>query len=294
MRPFVAPTGSLAFSFALLLSLPACDPRGGGGGDDGSSDADGDGLTAAFEVLIGSDPENEDSDGDGFSDAYEQLTYFDATNDEDFPYEGNYARGPLMNGDDWDAYTADAGWDEGEISEGWGLEDQNGEEIKLKRFFGSVILVDLSAEWCGPCRAAAATLREEYEPRKADGFVILQLLIDGLTYTDPPDAERWVDDVNVTHPVLEDEDEEKAQHYVPWGGEWYIPNYTLIDRNHEIVSWYVAGGEPNWDDIDDLLDEDRPEVEWPLPENADALYEELDLEPGAWVRPDGDEDDDED
>ena len=92
-------------------------------------DPDDDGLTTEFEESIGTNPRLADTDGDGFDDALEVLTYFSPRNEEDYPYEGEYSRGPLMSSSDWDEYTADDGWDQGDISRGWKVEDQFGQEL---------------------------------------------------------------------------------------------------------------------------------------------------------------------
>lgn len=263
-------------------ALPNTDPNDGVSNPEG--DPDEDGLTNAFEESIRTDPELADTDGDGYSDAEEYLTYFSPRNEEDFPYEGEYPRGPLMSQADWESYTEESDWIQGAISSGWKVTDQHGAEIKLKRFFGSVILIDVAAEWCGPCRTAAVTLEEEYDQRKDDGFVVIQLLLDGYQMGDrSPDGDRWRDDFGLTLPVIEDGDAHAAQHYVP-AGSFAIPNFTVIDREHKIRSWYQAGGSPPWGLIDSLLAEDPPEVDYPMPDNADELYEALGLEPGRWVQ----------
>ncbi len=270
MRPIQALLSAL-----LLLNLGGCEAL--------NPDPDEDGLTTEFEESIGTDPLLNDTDGDGFDDATEVLTYFSPRNQDDHPYEGAYPRGPLMNGDAWDEYTDDAGWDEGEISRGWKVTDQHGDEIKLKRFFGSVVLIDMSSEWCGPCRSTAETLDEEYQDRKEDGFVIIQLLLDGLGMGDRnPQGDRWIEEFDITFPLIEDGDLHAAPHYIP-SGSFGIPNYTVIDRQHQIDTWYQAGGEPPWELIDDLLDEDRPDVDYVLPENADELYESLEINPNSWI-----------
>ena len=269
----------LALSLLTLLStlpLMACTAMI-------NPDPDEDGLTTEFELSIGTDPELDDTDADGFSDAVEVLTYFSPRNADDHPYEGEYPRGPLMDTDEWDSYTEDAGWDQNDISKGWKVTDQHGEEIKLKRFFGNVILIDMSAEWCGPCRQATETLDEEYQDRKEDGFVVIQLLTDGLSMGDrSPDGERWIDEFDITFPLIEDGEFHAAQRYVP-AGSFGIPNYTVIDRNHEIHTWYQAGGQPPLEVIDELLDEDPPSVDYSLPENAEELYEALSIDPNAWI-----------
>lgn len=272
-------------NLALLLVLPlvtACAPRGGGGG---GGDSDGDLLTDSFEIEIGTDPSDPDSDGDGYTDAEEHFTFFSPRNVEDFPYVGKYARGPLWRGEAWAEVSSDNGWGQGDFSDSWTTEDMHGQEIKLKRFYGQVILVDLAAEWCGPCRAAGETLEEEYQERIDEGFVVLQVVLDGLNPANPPNLERWADDFDLTLPLMDGHDYEIAAHYVPTGGGWGIPNYTILGRDHVIESWYQAGGTANFNLIDSLLDEEPPEVEYPWPDNVDDIRDELGVQEGDWVHP---------
>jgi hypothetical protein len=129
-----------------MLLLPACTgARGGGGGGGGggnaTTDSDEDGLTDAFEDTIGTDPNDPDTDGDGFSDSEEHLNYFFADDATDFPYEGDYPRGPIPR------EVAGEGWAEGDISNNWIGTDQYGEDLQLHRFYGNVVVVELAADW---------------------------------------------------------------------------------------------------------------------------------------------------
>ena len=163
----------LLLALTAALVLPACSrrgsSRGGGGGgsddddavatdddddadsddddagsdDDDASDrdSDGDGLTDAFEESIGTLPNNADTDGDGFEDGEEHLNYFYANDSSDFPYAGDYPRGPLPS------TISGQSWSEGTVSHNWTLVDQWGEELQLHRFYGNVIVVELAADW---------------------------------------------------------------------------------------------------------------------------------------------------
>ncbi len=268
---------SLYVLLLITIAATACMPmrrgsggRGGGGngldeeGDDDSngdpSDADGDGLSAGFEASIGTDPDDEDSDGDGYSDGEEYLNYFLPLDSSDYPYEGDYPRGPLP--DD----VGGQGWSEGQVSMDWSGTDRFGQEISLHRFYGNVVLVDIAAEWCGPCRASAETLDYEYSSRKDEGFVVLQLLLDGLNFGEQPNLDRWANDFGLTIPIIGDNSMTITQHYVPSGGSFGIPNYTILDRELRVVDWFQEGGYPNWSLIDSLLAEPAPDVDWPMPE----------------------------
>jgi thiol-disulfide isomerase/thioredoxin len=265
------------FLLPLALSLVAgCGPV----------DTDEDLLTDEFEALIGTDPELADTDGDGFSDAYEHFLYFSPRSETDTPYEyedgdeddwewdagtADYTRFALPSPDMWDVLSAGKGWDEDEFSKNWTMEDQFGLDLKLKRFYGQVILVDISAEWCGPCRIAAANLQDQFEERVDDGFIVFTILTEDPEHEPNPSAQRWADDFGLTAPVIADGNRDVSKRYITK----FYPSYTIIDREHNIVSLDAQGGEADFDLIDDLLDEDPPDVDYLWPEDASEIAEAL-------------------
>jgi len=81
------------------------------------------------------------------------------------------------------------------------LTDINGQPVSLQDYRGKVVLVNLWATWCPPCRAEMPTLEGYYRDHHNEGFVILAVEAGG----DPHDqivnfAERF----DLTFPVLED------------------------------------------------------------------------------------------
>lgn len=253
---------------SVLLCLPllavGCAP----------ADTDEDGLTDEFEGLIGTNIEAADTDGDGFDDVTEHLTFFDALNAEDFPYEGGYVRYPLPDGPTWDALSADDGWDEGEFSASWSHEDQHGQELKLRRFYGNVILVDIAAEWCGPCQQTTETLEEEYQGFKDQGFVVIQILLDGVTQSEEPDLDRWGGEYELSVALLSDHAQEVSSNYIipDAGGSFGIPNFSVIGRDFKVRKKYTDVATA-WAEVESALEEEPPTVEWTMPEDWEALRE---------------------
>src|SRR5512140_2198633 len=55
------------------------------------------------------------------------------------------------------------------------LADLNGQSIKLSDLRGKVVLINLWASWCPPCRAEMSALNTSYTRYKDQGLVVLGL-----------------------------------------------------------------------------------------------------------------------
>tara|TARA_R100001015_G_C4625982_1_gene184758 strand:+ start:1742 stop:2281 length:540 start_codon:yes stop_codon:yes gene_type:complete len=72
------------------------------------------------------------------------------------------------------------------------LVDQNGNAFNLYDHHGKIIIIDLSAMWCGPCQMAAFEV-EELQKKYRDDIVYVTILIENSNYKPPTKADlrRW-------------------------------------------------------------------------------------------------------
>lgn len=75
--------------------------------------------------------------------------------------------------------------------------DISGKEQRLKDHKGEVVLVNIWATWCGPCRAEMPKLDRLYQQRKGQGFIVF-----GLSDESIPVQRKFLEQVLVSYPLL--------------------------------------------------------------------------------------------
>lgn len=86
------------------------------------------------------------------------------------------------------------------------LKDQADEDVSLYDFYGSVIVLDLSAMWCGPCRIAGMDVQATAERFAEDDVRYITVLVENLQGLPPElsDVQSWASDLGITtEPVLQ-------------------------------------------------------------------------------------------
>ena len=75
--------------------------------------------------------------------------------------------------------------------------DLLGKTQRLEDHKGEVVLVNIWATWCGPCRAEMPKLDQLYQQRKHQGFIVF-----GLSDEEVRVQRKYVEQVPVTYPLL--------------------------------------------------------------------------------------------
>jgi cytochrome c biogenesis protein CcmG/thiol:disulfide interchange protein DsbE len=98
----------------------------------------------------------------------------------------------------------------------------------LADFRGKVVVLNLFASWCGPCKAEAAILERTEQQIDGRNATIL-----GVTYLDTTgDSEQFVRQEHITYPVVRDVSGNFAR---AWGANG-IPETFVIDRKGRVVA----------------------------------------------------------
>jgi cytochrome c biogenesis protein CcmG/thiol:disulfide interchange protein DsbE len=98
----------------------------------------------------------------------------------------------------------------------------------LADFRGKVVVLNLFASWCGPCKAEAAILEHTQQQLDGQNATIL-----GVTYLDTSgDSEQFVRQEHITYPVVRDVSGNFAR---AWGANG-IPETFVIDRRGRVVA----------------------------------------------------------
>jgi thiol-disulfide isomerase/thioredoxin len=116
------------------------------------------------------------------------------------------------------------------------LADQNGDDWNLYENYGSIIILDFSAEWCYYCQVAAADAQTVQDAYEEVDLVYVTLMIDDASGNAPSQdlVSRWADHFGITAPVLMG-----SRDLIDSGdGEgWEIsgwPTFYFIDREMKI------------------------------------------------------------
>jgi thiol-disulfide isomerase/thioredoxin len=115
------------------------------------------------------------------------------------------------------------------------LKTLDGSQLSLSQFRGQPVLINIWASWCPPCRLEMPELVRAYEAHQSEGFIILAI---DLTFQDAiPDVEAFVDEFNMTFPVLLDETGEVTMGLYRLRG---LPTSVFVGRDGRIKRVHIG------------------------------------------------------
>lgn len=114
----------------------------------------------------------------------------------------------------------------------------DGGKFKLEDAKGKVILFNLWATWCGPCRAEMPELVELQDKYRDQGFEIVGLNIDDET---PEKVNPFVEEMKLNYKVGWS-DEETTKEFMRISRRTEIPQSFLIDREGRVNGVFLGAG----------------------------------------------------
>jgi peroxiredoxin len=87
----------------------------------------------------------------------------------------------------------------------------DGQTVRLSELRGKVVLVNLWASWCPPCREEMPAIEHTYQAYKAQGFVVLA--VDSTVQDTLANAQAFVSANQLSFPILLDETGEITRLY---------------------------------------------------------------------------------
>ena len=131
----------------------------------------------------------------------------------------------------------------GDVAPAFAVEDGAGKTIRLADFAGRIVIVDVSATWCGPCQAAMPNNDRVYRQYADQGVVLLALCADDTRENHRGWVQRNADKYRFTmcfDPAGKDGWQESVfctQYHVTG-----FPTMFVIGRDGKLVETFGGGG----------------------------------------------------
>lgn len=109
-----------------------------------------------------------------------------------------------------------------------------GDSVSIAGLNGKVVLLNIWATWCAPCRQEIPFLQTLYDAHRADGFEIVGVSVDARGQDGA--IREFADEFKMTYPIWRDPDERVQSTFLALG----VPASYLIDRTG-VLRWKRLG-----------------------------------------------------
>lgn len=113
------------------------------------------------------------------------------------------------------------------------LFDLSGMPVSISDYRGSVVLVNLWATWCPPCREEMPALQAFYEKYKDRGFILIAVDQEETLEVVQP----FVDEFGLTFPVWLDENYDAQKKFKTMN----LPSSYVVDRDGTVRLMWIGG-----------------------------------------------------
>jgi cytochrome c biogenesis protein CcmG, thiol:disulfide interchange protein DsbE len=110
-----------------------------------------------------------------------------------------------------------------------------GKKINLYGLRGQAVVINIWATWCPPCRAEMPVIEEEYKQYKDRGLIVLA--VDSTVQDNPLEIVPFVNEYNLTFPILLDETGQLGPMYDLRS----LPTSFFINRDSTIAEVVIGG-----------------------------------------------------
>lgn len=113
----------------------------------------------------------------------------------------------------------------------FGVEDQDGSQVRLSDFYGKPIVVNFWATWCGPCKVELPAFDEAYAAHQDEVTFLMVNITDGFSET-VEGTKQFVEENGYAFPVYFDTSLEAYRAYRVTA----IPMTLFIDADGKLIS----------------------------------------------------------
>lgn len=115
------------------------------------------------------------------------------------------------------------------------LPDLSGATRDIAEWRGDVIVLNVWATWCAPCREEVPMLIEAQDRFAAQGLTVI-----GLTLDHPAPAQRFADNFGINYPLLIDDSDQRAVMAQLGSQSLGLPHTFIVDRDGSIVGFHLG------------------------------------------------------
>jgi thiol-disulfide isomerase/thioredoxin len=116
----------------------------------------------------------------------------------------------------------------------------DGDSLKLSDFSDKVVVLNIWATWCGPCRMEMPELVKMSNEYKARGLVVLGLATTYNEHNDQQKVKDYVKNQSVPYPIIWDDGTLAGPLVEAVQGRSVIPQSFVISRDGNIVKHFTG------------------------------------------------------